>query len=101
MIHEHAVLNIDVSRAEEFEAAFEEAAPLISASAGFQRMTVSRCVETPGRYLLLVAWESVAAHNEGFRGSPAYQQWRELLHQFYDPMPLVEHYEVVLEADPA
>jgi hypothetical protein len=35
---------------------------------------------------------------EGFRGSPAYEEWRRLLHHFYDPPPVVEHFEVVSEA---
>lgn len=46
----------------------------------------------PDRYLLLVWWTSVESHTEGFRRSPDYQRWRELLHSFYDPFPTVEHY---------
>jgi heme-degrading monooxygenase HmoA len=45
-----------------------------------------------GRYMLLVRWESVAHHEQGFRGSPQYQEWRRLLHHFYDPFPTVRHY---------
>ena len=50
-------------------------------------------IEREGHYLLLVRWESVAAHEEGFRKSPQYQRWRALLHHFYDPFPTVLHYE--------
>ena len=39
--------------------------------------------------------DSVAAHEEGFRKSPQYQEWRRLLHHFYDPFPTVLHYEAV------
>ena len=31
-------------------------------------------------------------HTVGFRGSADYQRWRELLHHFYDPFPVVEHF---------
>ena len=31
-------------------------------------------------------------HTVGFRGSPEYQTWKQLLHHFYDPVPIVEHY---------
>ena len=31
----------------------------------------------------------------GFRQSSEYQQWKSLLHHFYDPFPIVEHYESV------
>jgi hypothetical protein len=34
----------------------------------------------------------VEAHTVGFRQSAQYQQWRELLHHFYEPFPTVQHY---------
>jgi len=48
-----------------------------------------------GRYLLLVRWETLEAHTIGFRGSPAYAEWRALLHHFYEPFPTVEHFDAV------
>lgn len=66
---------------------------------GFGGLTLSRCMERTGAYLLLVAWDSLEDHTVGFRGSPEYQRWRQLLlHHFYDPFPVVEHYEQVLTA---
>jgi heme-degrading monooxygenase HmoA len=76
----------------DFEVAMREAAPLIAASEGFLGLEVKPCLETPGRYLLLVKWISVEAHEKGFRGSDRYRKWRALLHKFYDPFPRVEHY---------
>jgi hypothetical protein len=32
---------------------------------------------------------------QGFRESAPHQQWKKLLHHFYDPFPTVEHYEPV------
>lgn len=92
MILEHAVLNVKPGQADAFEAAMQEALPLISASSGFLGLEVLPCLESPNRYLLLVRWESVEAHDPGFRGSDRYPRWRELLHRFYDPFPTVEHY---------
>jgi len=46
--------------------------------------------------MLLVEWDSIEAHTEGFRGSEDYAQWRALLHHFYDPFPVVEHFLQVL-----
>jgi hypothetical protein len=34
----------------------------------------------------------------GFRRSAGYQRWRDLLHHFYDPFPVVEHYVAVAGA---
>jgi heme-degrading monooxygenase HmoA len=51
--------------------------------------------QTAGSYLLLVNWETLEDHTAGFRGSQQYQQWRSLLHHFYDPFPEVQHYRPV------
>ena len=76
----------------------ERAKGIIAASPGFLSLRVARCIERPNCFLLLVEWESLKAHTEGFRGSPAYEEWRALLHHFYDPFPVVEHFEVVASA---
>ncbi len=59
---------------------------------GFGWLTLSRCIERPSRYLLLVEWATLQDHPEGFRGSPEYERWRKLLHPFYVPVPEVDHY---------
>jgi heme-degrading monooxygenase HmoA len=92
LILEHAVLQVKAGQSAAFEAAMRAAAPLIKASEGFLGMEVLPCIETPGRYVLLVKWTSVEAHEQGFRGSVRYPQWKALLHHFYDPFPVVEHY---------
>ena len=92
MVLEVAVLDVKPGQAPEFEAAFAEAQSIIAASPGYQRHELRRCLEETDRYLLLVWWDTLESHTEGFRGSPAYARWRELLHHFYDPFPTVEHY---------
>lgn len=92
MILESAILNVKVGQSAAFEAAFATASPLIASKPGYVRHELQRCLETPDRYLLLVWWETLEAHTVGFRGSPEYQQWRALLHHFYDPFPTVEHF---------
>lgn len=77
---------------EAFEDAFHAAGPLIAASAGYISHELCRCVEKPNRYLLLVHWRTLEDHMIGFRGSQRYQEWKNLLHKFYDPFPVVEHY---------
>ena len=95
MILEHALLAVIPGREAEFEQAFAEARQIIAAMPGFGGLTLSRCIERPNTYLLLVQWERLEDHTEGFRGSPEYQRWRALLHHFYDPFPTVEHYRAV------
>ncbi|MFQ6394080.1 antibiotic biosynthesis monooxygenase family protein [Nocardia sp. KC 131] len=97
MILEHALLPVRPEQAEEFEAAFAEARPIIATMPGFRSLSLSRCIETPDTYLLLVAWERLADHVEGFRGSEGYQRWKQLLHHFYDPFPIVRHFVAVVD----
>jgi heme-degrading monooxygenase HmoA len=92
---EVARLDVRPGCAEAFERDFAEARALPGQIEGFQRLELRRCVEAPNRYLLLVWWDSLEAHTEGFRGSPQYDRWRALLHPHYDPFPEVEHYETI------
>ena len=96
MILEHALLPIRAGQEAEFEEAFSRARSIIAASPGFRALTLCRCLERPSTYLLLVEWERLEDHTEGFRGSPAYAEWRSLLHRFYEPFPVVEHFQRVL-----
>ena len=98
MILEHAILPVVPGREAEFEAAFAEAKPIIAGMPGFIDLRLSRSIETPNEYLLLVHWKSVDAHEVGFRGSAQYRQWRELLHRFYEPFPVVGHFALVHSA---
>ena len=100
MIIEHALLPVRPDQADEFEAAFAEARPIIASMPGFRSLSLSRCLETPDTYLLLVGWARLADHIDGFRGSAGYQRWRQLLHHFYDPFPDVHHFQPV-QGDPA
>ena len=87
-----AILNVRPGSSEAFETAFRAAESIIAGSSGYQRHELRRCLEARDRYLLLVWWDTLESHTEGFRQSPEYQRWRELLHHFYDPFPTVEHY---------
>ena len=98
VILEHALLPVKPGEEADFESAFTEAKAIIAAMPGFLRLTLSRCLEHPNTYLLLVEWDRLVDHTEGFRGSPQYQEWRRLLHSFYEPFPVVEHYEQVHSA---
>ena len=95
MILESAALQIRTEQSAAFETAFRDAQAIIAAMPGYISHELQRCVERENHYLLLVRWESVAAHEEGFRKSAQYQEWKRLLHHYYDPFPTVLHYEAV------
>jgi heme-degrading monooxygenase HmoA len=98
MITEHALLEVSPGKEAEFVDAMERVKALIANSPGFVSLRVERGVERPGCFLLLVEWQRLEDHTEGFRGSSAYEEWRAALHHFYEPFPVVEHFEVVVTA---
>jgi len=95
MILEAAILQVKPGLERNFEAAFKMASRLVVSMNGYISHELHRCIETSGRYLLLVQWETLEDHTIGFRGSPQYQQWKALLHHFYEPFPMVEHFEAI------
>lgn len=97
MILEVATLNVVPHLTAEFEAAFAQAQRIISAMPGYVSHELGRCTETPNQYILLVRWQTLEDHEVGFRQSSQYQQWKQLLHHFYDPFPTVLHYATVAQ----
>ncbi|MCX6083035.1 MAG: antibiotic biosynthesis monooxygenase [Chloroflexi bacterium] len=95
MILEVTILNVREGQSDEFEAAFIQASPLIASIPGYISHELQKCIETPNRYILLVQWKTLEAHTIGFRQSPEYQDWKRLLHHFYDPFPTVEHFATI------
>jgi len=91
-ILEIAMLKIKTGQTEEFEGSFREAQKIISAMKGYRSHSLERCLEDDHKYVLLVRWDSLEDHEIGFRLSADYQQWKKLLHHFYDPFPTVEHF---------
>ena len=96
MIIEMGILNVRPGQESAFEETLRQARPLIAATPGFLSLEVHRAVETPNRYLLLVRWRSIEDHTVGFRQSDRFPEWRRLLHHFYDPPPVIEHYAEAL-----
>jgi heme-degrading monooxygenase HmoA len=97
MILEAAVLNVIPGQEPDFESAFGEARAIIASMPGFMSLQLHKGIEEPSRYLLLVQWQRLEDHTEGFRKSADYQRWKTLLHHFYDPFPQVDHYAPIAQ----
>lgn len=100
MVLERAQFRIVPGREDEFEQAFAHAGLVIAGSAGFLGATLSRGVESPSTYLLLVEWATLEDHTEGFRNSPAFGEWRGLIGHLFDGAPDVEHFAQVAAVTP-
>ena len=97
MILEVATLDVRPGQEGAFEAAFRQASTIIAGMTGYRSHQLQRCLERGNRYVLLVNWDTLEDHTVGFRGSSGYQEWKALLHHFYDPFPTVEHYTLVMD----
>ena len=99
MILEHADIRIDPARAAEFEAAIAHGASTVIAQAqGFKGYKVNRSIESPGRYILMIYWDTLEDHTVGFRQSPAFAEWRAIVGPFFSQPPVVEHLELVCKS---
>jgi heme-degrading monooxygenase HmoA len=91
VILEHALLRISPGHEGAFEEAFGEAREVVARAEGFVDLQVWRGIEEPLTYRLLIRWDSVEAHLDGFRGSALYQRWSELLRPHFSDPPEVSH----------
>ena len=96
MILEHADIRIDPAQATAFEEAITRGASTVIAQAkGFQGFKVNRSIESPGRYILTIYWDTLEDHTVGFRQSSAFAEWRSIVGPFFLQPPVVEHLELV------
>lgn len=95
MILEVAMLQVKQGQTSDFERNFQVASGIISKMKGYIHHELKHCLEDDHKYILLVKWETLEDHTIGFRESAEYQDWKQRLHHFYDPFPVVEHYEEV------
>lgn len=99
MILEVAIFDIVPGQEAAFEAGVGRCRPLFARAKGCHAMSLRRVIEVPGRYQLLVEWDSLEDHTVGFRESEDFQTWRATVGQYFAAAPVVEHSEIVAFAD--
>lgn len=92
MVLEVALIDVTPGREDEFAAAYAQARPVLSGTPGCRSVRMTRGVERPSRFVLLVEWDSVAAHEENFRATERFATWRGLIGPYFAGPPLVEHF---------
>jgi heme-degrading monooxygenase HmoA len=97
MILEVAILYVKKNEDKQFEKDFATAGLYISSINGYLNHSLRKCIEQDNKYLLLVEWEKLEDHTIRFKNSGEYLEWKKLLHHYYDPFPVVEHYEIIQE----
>lgn len=92
MVLEIADITVHPGSEDDFVAAYREAAMLLSSAPGCRSVRLTRGIESPARFVLIVEWDSVEAHTEGFRESADFGRWRELVGPYFAGTPRVEHF---------
>jgi heme-degrading monooxygenase HmoA len=92
MVLEVALINVVPGREDEFLAAYAKARPVLAGTDGCRSIRMTRGIETPSRFVLLVEWDSVDAHLDNFRATERFTTWRGLIGPYFDGAPTVEHF---------
>lgn len=92
MVVEVALIEVRPGAEDEFAAAYATAHPILATTPGCQSVRMTRGIESPSRFVLIVEWDSIAAHEENFRATERFGQWRGLIGPYFAQPPLVEHF---------
>ncbi len=102
MVLELADIAVRPGQEEAFAAAYREGVAQLRASPGFRSARMTRGIESPARFVLMVEWDDLEAHTVGFRESERFTRWRALIGPFLDGAPQVEHFtDVPADGPPA
>ncbi|MDT7579849.1 MAG: hypothetical protein QOK35_1113 [Pseudonocardiales bacterium] len=92
MVLEIADFAVLPGQEEAFAAAFGEGVAQLRASPGFRSARMTRGIESPARFVMMVEWDDLEAHTVTFRESERFTRWREIVGPFFDGPPRVEHF---------
>jgi heme-degrading monooxygenase HmoA len=98
MIYEIAEIEITEGKDSEFEKAVTEASKFFKAAKGYNSLKLTRSIEHPSQYRLVIGWDTVEDHLETFRKSQGFQEWRNLAGPFFASPPKVHHVNTVFNA---
>ena len=95
MVLEVALIDVQAGHEDDFAAAYAKARAVLETTPGCRSVRMTRGIETPTRFVLLVEWDSVEAHLDNFRATERFTEWRGLLGPHFDGAPRVEHFSDV------
>lgn len=91
MVLEVADIAVLPGREDDFIAAYRGSREQLASTPGCRSVRMTRGVESPSRFVLLVDWDSVDAHEQNFRATDRFVAWRTAIGQFFASPPHVEH----------
>jgi len=92
MVTEVAQIKVLLGHEDAFQDAYRAVRDVLVTTPGCYGARMTRGIETPTLFMLLVQWDSVEAHEQNFRASERFGQWRGALGPHFDGPPNVEHF---------
>jgi heme-degrading monooxygenase HmoA len=93
MVLEVALIDVVAGQEDAFAAAYTKGHDILATTPGCRAVLMTRGVETPHRFVLLVEWDSIEAHLENFRNdADRFTAWRGLIGPYFAAPPRVEHF---------
>jgi heme-degrading monooxygenase HmoA len=92
MVLEVASIHVQPGSEEAFAAAYRGVREIVTGTPGCSSIRMTRGVESPSRFVLLVEWDTVEAHDQNFRGTERFTAWRAAIGPFFAEPPYVEHF---------
>jgi quinol monooxygenase YgiN len=83
---------VPAGQASAFEQAYKETEPILQNSSHCLGYRLIRSVEEPENWILLLSWDSVEGHEQGFRKEPGFRQFFGLVRPFLDQVQEMKHY---------
>ena len=95
MVIEVADIQVPPGSEDAFADAYRGVRDVLVSTPGCRSARMTRCIESPSRFVLLVEWDSVEAHEQNFRASDRFATWRAAIGPFFAGPPNVEHVQEI------
>lgn len=83
---------VPAAQAAAFEAAYRKTEPILQNSSHCLGYRLLQGVEEPENWILLLTWDSVQGHEQGFRREPGFGQFFGLVKPFLSQVQEMKHY---------
>jgi quinol monooxygenase YgiN len=94
MITEIIRYTIPADQAEAFEHAYGQAEAILQSSGHCLGYKLLSGHEEPENRVLLIEWDSLEGHEQGFRKEPGFREFFALVKPFFNNIQEMKHYEV-------
>ncbi len=84
---------ISTESAQAFEEAYQKAESILQSSKHCLGYQLLRGHEEPENWVLLIEWDSVEGHEQGFRKEPRFRDFFALVKPFFNDIQEMKHYE--------